>query len=61
MDKQGNIIDNIGRAMNSKGYLIDEFENVIDKDSKIIFSRKHLLEDEIPKIFPFTRFNIQNV
>jgi len=61
MDKKGNIIDNIGRSINSKGYLVDEFGNVIDNDAKIIFEKRHLLEDEIPKIFPFTRFNIKSV
>ena len=61
MDKKGNITDNIGRSINSKGYLVDEFGNVIDNDAKIIFEKRHLLEDEIPKIFPFTRFNIKSV
>jgi len=54
-------VDNLGRRINSKGYLIDEFGNVIDKDGRQIFERKHLKDDEIPKIFPFTKFNIKNV
>jgi len=41
--------------------LSDEFGNVIDKDGRQIFERKHLKDDEIPKIFPFTKFNIKNV
>lgn len=41
--------------------MIDEFGNVIDKDGRQIFERKHLKDDEIPKIFPFTKFNIKNV
>ena len=47
----------------SKGLviLVDEFGNVIDNDAKVIFEKRHLLEDEIPKIFPFTRFNIKSV
>jgi hypothetical protein len=61
MDKNGNIIDNIGNSINSKGYLVDEIGNVVDKDAKVIFEKRHLLEDEIPKIFPFTRFNIKSV
>jgi hypothetical protein len=40
--------------------LIDENRNVIDKDGKVIFEYKHLYEDDIPKIFPFTKFNIKN-
>jgi hypothetical protein len=31
-DAQGNLIDNLGRPINSKGYLIDKQGNVIDKD-----------------------------
>jgi len=54
-------VDNLGRRVNSKGYLIDEFGNIIDKDGRQIFERKHLKDDEIPKIFPFTKFNIKNV
>jgi len=54
-------VDNLGRRINSRGYLIDEFGNVIDKDGRQIFDRKHLKDDEIPKIFPFTKFNIKNV
>ena len=60
-DQQGNLVDNKGRRINSKGYLVDEFGNVIDKDGRQIFEAKHLSEDEIPKIFPFTKFNIKNV
>ena len=34
---------------------------MIDKDGKVIFQKSHLKEDEVPKIFPFTKFNIKNV
>ena len=47
--------------MNTKGYLVDELGNVIDKDGRQIFERKHLLNDEIPKILPFTKFNVKNI
>jgi len=60
-DANGRLIDNLGRPINSKGYLIDEFGNVVDKDGRQIFDRKHLADDEIPKILPFTKFNIKNV
>lgn len=55
------MIDNLGRKINSRGYLIDEFSNVVDKDGRQIFENKHLLNNEIPKIFPFTKFNVKNV
>lgn len=60
-DKSGQLKDKQGRLINSKGYLIDKFGNVIDKDGRQIFEKKHLKNDEIPKIFPFTKFNIKNV
>lgn len=60
-DERGNLTDNLGRKVNTKGYLIDEFGNVIDKSGREIFEQKHLDNDEIPKIFPFTKFNIKNV
>lgn len=53
--------DNLGRPINSKGYLIDELGNVIDKDGRQIFEKKHLYEDEYPKIMPFSKFNVKNV
>jgi hypothetical protein len=33
-DKNGNLTDNMGRRINTKGYLIDDFGNVIDKDGR---------------------------
>jgi len=60
-DKNGQLVDNLGRRVNSKGYLIDEFGNVVDKDGRQIFEQKHLENDEIPKIMPFTKFNVKNV
>lgn len=60
-DAQGKLIDNLGRPINSKGYLIDENGNVIDKDNRPIFFKDQLTDDEIPKILPFTKFNLKNV
>jgi hypothetical protein len=55
------LVDNLGRLINPRGYLIDEFGNVIDRDGRQIFEKKDLSSDEIPKIFPFTKFNIKNI
>lgn len=60
-DANGKLIDNLGRPINSKGYLIDEQGNVIDKDNRPIFFKDQLTDDEIPKILPFTKFNLKNV
>lgn len=55
------MIDNLGRPINSRGYLVDENGNVIDKDGRPIFYKDQLEDDEIPKILPFTKFNLKNV
>ena len=47
--------------MNTRGYLIDEAGNIIDKERKKLFDAKHLKNGEFPKIFPFTKFNIKKV
>ena len=60
-NSRGQLIDNQNRRVNSRGYLIDDFGNVVDKDGRQIFEHKHLENDEIPKIFPFTKFNVKNV
>lgn len=60
-NKKGQLIDKQGRPINKQGYLIDVNGNVIDKDGRQIFEASHLYDDEIPKIFPFTKFNIKNI
>jgi len=57
MNEHGDYVDNQGRLVNEKGYLIDKDGNIVDKDGKKIFEKKHLKNGEIPKIFPFTKFN----
>ena len=53
--------DNFGRRVNEKGYLIDSENNIIDKEGRRIWSAKHLKNGDFPKIFAFTKFNINNV
>ena len=60
-DQNGDLVDIKGRKINSRGYLINEFGNIIDNDGREIFEQKHVMNDEIPKIFPFTKFNVKNV
>jgi hypothetical protein len=65
-DKDGNPInkgkDIKGRKVNDKGYLVDDGGNVINKDGKKIFDAGMLNPDgEIPKILPFSKFNIFEV
>ena len=71
-DRKGNIIirrnaksemvDKKGRKVNQKGYLVDNEGNVINKDGKVMFENFTLSKDgEIPKLFPFLKFNIDEV
>lgn len=60
-DQEGKLVDNLGRRINSKGYLVDGDDNVIAKDGRLIFEKRHLKNEEIPKLFPFSKFNIKNV
>ena len=47
--------------MNEKGYLVDKEGNVVDKTGKVVFESKYLNDGEIPKLFPFSKFNIEEV
>lgn len=53
--------DNLGRAVNEKGYLINANGDVVDREGKRIFQKEHLKNGEFPKIFLFTKFNIDNI
>lgn len=55
------LVDNLGRRVNEKGYLIDENGNIIDISGKQLWKRTDLKSGEFPKIFPFTKFNINRV
>ena len=55
------LVDNLGRRVNQKGYLVDNDGNVIDKNGKRIWKAKELKHGEFPKIFLFTKFNIANI
>jgi hypothetical protein len=60
-DKRGNNVDKKGRRVNDKGYLIDNEGNIIDKKENHIFDKEHLLDNEFPKVFPFSSFNADTV
>jgi len=59
--KGGYLVDNLGRRVNDKGYLIDPSGNIIDVNNKLIWKSSDLKNGEFPKIFPFTKFNIARV
>lgn len=54
-------MDNQGRRVNDKGYLIDEYSNIIDISGKILWRKEELKSNEFPKIFPFSKFSISRV
>jgi flagellar basal body rod protein FlgG len=61
-DKKNNRVDKNGQLVNSKGYLTDPKGNIINKEGKIIFENKHLSkDDEIPKLFTFSKFNMDSI
>ena len=61
-DAKGKMVDKKGRPVNAKGYLIDVDGNVINTDGKVMFENFTLTKDgEIPKLFPFLKFNIDEV
>ncbi len=53
-NKNGQNVDNLGRLVNEKGYLIEANGNIVDKDGKKIFDAKYLKNGEFPKIFPYS-------
>lgn len=66
-DRSGKIINDKGvdlkkRKVNQAGYLVDSQGNVINQEGKKMFDVAHLTPSgEIPKILPFTKFNIYEV
>ena len=56
-NSEGEYVDNNEDLINRKGYLIDEDGNVINQEYRVIFESRHLESDEIPKLFPFMKFN----
>ena len=51
----------MGRKVNGKGYLVDRMGNIVNKERQIIFRKASLMFNEPPKIFSFTKFNINEV
>jgi hypothetical protein len=48
----GKLLDNQGQVVNERGFMVDGFGNVVDRDSNIMFDRVVLDPDgEIPQVF----------
>ena len=54
-------VDKAGFMVNQKGYVVTRDGHICTRDGKVLFLKSHLKNDEFPKIFPFTRFNIHRV
>jgi hypothetical protein len=52
------LMDNLGRLCNEKGYLTDRDGNIIDKNGRQLWKVTDLKNGEFIKIFPFLKFNI---
>ena len=48
-----------GHLVNDKGYLINTAGDIVTRKGKVLFVNKHLKNGEFPKIFPFSKFNLQ--
>ena len=57
-DDKGKLRDKHGRLVNKRGYLVDEEGNIVDKRGNKIFDKCALKEGEFPKIFTFSKFNV---
>jgi hypothetical protein len=55
------LVDKAGYLVNEKGYIINRDGHICTRQGKVFFLKQHLKEGEFPKIFPFTRFNINRV
>ena len=54
-------VDKAGYMVNSKGYIINKEGCICTRQGRVLFMANHLKNGEFPKIFPFTRFNINRV
>ena len=63
-DEQGKdvYVDKAGFMVNKKGYIVTRDGHICTREGKVLFLKKQLRKGgEIPKIFPFTRFNINRI
>ena len=61
-DKEGKLKDKKGRLVNKRGYLVDPKGNIVDKRGVKLFDKEALTkEGEFPKIFPFSKFNLDSI
>lgn len=54
-------VDKAGFMVNQKGYIVTRDGHICTRDGKSLFLKAHLKNGEFPKIFPFTRFNINRI
>eukprot|EP00347_Sterkiella_histriomuscorum_P010553 403375847 len=63
-NKQGQLVDKHLRQVNPSGFLIDEFENIVDNFGKVKFVREQLSNlGDIPPLFNYKgkQFDIRNI
>lgn len=54
-------MDKAGFMVNQKGYIVTRDGHICTREGKVLFLKAQLKNGEFPKIFPFTRFNINRV
>ena len=54
-------VDKAGFMVNQRGYIVTRDGHICTREGKVLFLKAHLKNGEFPKIFPFTRFNINRI
>jgi hypothetical protein len=52
-----------GRLVNSKGFYVDEFENIVDNEGRKKFDKSYLIGEDLPKLYNLEgkRFDIKEI
>ena len=54
-------MDKAGFMVNQRGYICTRDGHICTREGKVLFLKAQLKNGEFPKIFPFTRFNINRI
>jgi len=55
------VIDKGGNLVNPNGYIVNERGDICSRVGHVLFTKDQLRNNEFPKFFPFTRFNLRSV
>lgn len=55
------VIDKGGNLVNPNGYIVNERGDICSRIGHVLFTKSQIRNNEFPKFFPFTRFNLRSV